>query len=405
MRLVVAAVFGVVLPGFAAAQTPGLLGDAGGVRTALGNLGITLNVSDSENLLGDVSGGVKQGATLQGVTTADVQVDTGKALGLAGGTVNVSALQIHGRSLSAYYLDNLQAANGNEADDATRLWELWYDQTIGANADVKLGQQSIDNEFMVSTNSGLFVNTMAGWPLVPSDDLFAGGPAYPLSSLGARVLVKPAGNVTLLAGVFDDDPPGDAFDDDPQEKDAGGVRFSLRSGALMIAEAQLARPGGVYRLGFWVDTGRFVDQETGAPHKGNTSIYGVVDQSLAPNVNVFARLMGAPDAQNLIDFSLNGGVTLSAPLAARPNDMAGIDFGLAKVSGRAAALDREGGGPVRSTEELVELTYQAQAAPWLVVQPDVQFIVHPGGGIVDPDDGARMLGDEVVAGIRAVTSF
>jgi len=404
MRLVFAAVFWVVLPGFAAAQTTGLFGDSGGVRTALGNAGITLNVNDSENLLGDVAGGVKQGATLQGVTTADLQVDTGKALGLPGGTVNVSGLQIHGRALSPYYLDDLQAANGNEADDATRLWELWYDQVIGG-ADVKLGQQSIDNEFMVSTNSGLFVNTMAGWPLVPSDDLYAGGPAYPLSSLGARVKVKPVGSVTLLAGVFDDNPPGDAFDDDPQEKDAGGVRFSLRTGALMIAEAQLAQAGGTYKLGFWVDTGKFPDQETGAPHKGDYSIYGVIDQTVAPNVNVFARLMGAPDAQNLIGFSLNGGVNLAAPLAARPNDVAGIDFGLAKVSGRAADLDRDGGGPVRSTEELVELTYQAQATPWLVLQPDVQFVVHPGGGIADPEDGSHLLGDEVVAGIRAVTSF
>ena len=129
----------------------------------------------------------KQGATLQGVTTASLDMDTGKAFGLQGGTFHISVLQLHGQPLSASYLDNLQAANGNEGEDGTRLWELWYDQEFLDNKfDIKIGQQSIDNEFMGSTYSGLFVNTMAGWPLVPSDDLYGGGPAYPLSSLGGK---------------------------------------------------------------------------------------------------------------------------------------------------------------------------------------------------------------------------
>ena len=40
---------------------------------------------------------------------------------------------------------------------------------------------------MVSQNALLFVNTMFGWPMVPSADLPGGGPAYPLSALGVRV--------------------------------------------------------------------------------------------------------------------------------------------------------------------------------------------------------------------------
>ena len=81
-------------------------------------------------LLGNLSGGVKQGATMQGLTSVTLQMDTGKAFGPANGTINVSALQIHGRSLSPYYLDDLQTASGTEAANATRLWELWYDQVF-----------------------------------------------------------------------------------------------------------------------------------------------------------------------------------------------------------------------------------------------------------------------------------
>jgi porin len=410
----------------------------GGLRTPLGDYGITLGLQDTETLLGNVSGGVKQGATMQGVTTATLQVDTQKAFGLPGGTIHVSALQIHGRSLSPSYLDNLQTANGTEADNATRLWELWYDQSFANGAfDIKLGQQSIDQEFMVSQYSALFVNTMAGWPAVPSYDLFAGGPAYPLSSLGIRGLVTPTENLTILAGVFDDNPPGGPFNDDPQSADAGGVRFNLNTGALFIAEAQLhvntiADLPGTYKLGFWYDTGYFPDQafdnqgrsladpaSSGIPemHKGNYSVYGVVDQTIwqpkgsARSLNVFARLAGAPADQNLIRFSANAGLTLTDPLPGRPNDSAGINLGVVKVSGQAAELDRATGlfsgafVPVRGTETLIELTYQAQVTPWLQVQPDAQFIANPGGGVMDPDDPTTRLHNEVVVGVRTNVTF
>jgi len=407
-----------LLPAGARAQN--LLGNIDGLRPELGAAGITLSVNDSENLLGNLAGGVKQGAALQGVTTADLQLDTGKALNLPGGTLNISALQIHGRSLSPYYLDNLQAANGSEADDATRLWELWYDQQIGPVFDLKLGQQSIDNEFIVSQYSGLFVNTMAGWPLIPSEDLYAGGPAYPLSSLGVRGRYT-SGGVTVLAGGFDDNPPGGAFSDDPQSADGGGARFNLNTGALFIAELQYANAQaklpGTYKLGFWYDSGAFPDQALGTDglslanpagngvpimHRGNESVYAVVDQTVtqpssAQSVNLFGRIMAAPANQNLVSFSFNGGVTVTAPFAARANDSAGLDFGLGQVSPRVAELDRASGAKVQNTEEIFELTYQAQATAWLVLQPDFQYVVNPGGGI-----GLR---NEMVAGLRAVTSF
>ena len=411
---------------------PHLLGDLGGLRTVLGNYGISLNVTDSENLLGNTLGGVKQGATMQGVTTGVLEVDTGKAFGLKGGLFHISALQIHGQSLSGPYLDNLQAANGNEAENGTRLWEFWYDQQfLGGKFDIKLGQQSIDSEFIVSTTSALFVNTTAGWPLVPSDDLYGGGPAYPLSSLGVRAQFKPTGSTSFLAGVFDDNPGGGAFSDDAQSLDDNGGRFNLNTGALFIAELQYATKidslPGTYRIGGWYDTGSFPDQRFGTDgrsladpasngtpvmHHGNYSLYGVVDQTVwqskadtSRNLNVFGRIMGAPDRQNFVDFNFNGGVTLAAPLPGRDSDSAGIDFGIGRVSSRTAALDADSALPRQGTEELFEFTYQATVTGWLVVQPDLQYVVNPGGGVLDPDNPDHKLRNELVAGARAVVTF
>ena len=338
----------------------------------------------------------------------------------------------HGQQLSPAYLDDLQTANGNEAENATRLWELWYDQQFFKNAfDVKIGQQSIDNEFLLSTGSSLFVNTAAGWPLIPTEDLFGSGPAYPLSSLGVRLRGEPSSNATILAGAFDDNPGGGAFSDDAQQLDASGTRFNLNSGALFIAEVQYATKlrglPGTYKLGGWYDTGFFPDQLLGTDglplsaadsngnpimHKGNYSLYGVVDQTVwqsaadnARAINVFARIMGAPTNQNLISFAFNGGVTVTAPLPGRDNDQAGIDFSLGQVSSRAASLDRASGLTPRGTEELIELTYQAQITPWLLVQPDVQYVVNPGAGIPNPVNPAENLHNALVAGVRTIVTF
>ncbi len=418
-------------------DSPELLGDMGGLRPALARHGIHFTLLDTENLLGNVAGGVKQGATLQGLTTATLRVNTAKAFGLPGGLFNVSALQIHGRSLSPYYLDSLQTASGTEAQDATRLWELWYDQSFDGGAfDIRLGQQSVDQEFIVSKYSGLFVNTMAGWPLLPSVDLYAGGPAYPLSSLGVRLRARLASNLTLLAGVFDDNPPGRGFANDPQSMDAGGVRFNLNTGALFMAEMQyktrmVAGLPGTYKLGFWYDTAYFPDQAydnhglslanpasdgKAARHKGNYSLYGVVDQTLwqtgnARSLNGFMRIMGAPGAQNLVSLSFNSGFTLTDPLPGRRNDVAGIDLGIGQVSGQAAAFGRATSfytgniAPARGTETLLEFTYQAQVTPWLQFQPDVQFIFNPGGGLLNPENSTQPLKNEIVFGLRSNIVF
>jgi porin len=435
-----------ILPADAQTANSGLLGDMAGARTVLGQYGVTLGITDSENLLANVSGGVKQGATMEGLTTATLQVNTAQAFGWQGGTFNTSMLQIHGQSLSPSYLDSLQTANGNEAQDTTRLWELWYDQAFDySHADVKIGQQSIDNEFIVSKYSGLFVNTMAGWPLLPSSDLFGGGPAYPLSSLGVRGQFKPTDNENILAGVFNDNPGGGAFNEDAQTLDRHGTRFNLNTGALFIAEFQYSvnqpevgemvqanqpPPSGLpgtYKIGFWYDTGFFPDQELGTDglslanansngnpimHHGNYSLYAVMDQTVwqssadsSRNLNIFARIMGAPATQNLIEFSFNGGITLAAPIPGRDNDQAGIDFGVGKVSSRLADFDRDEGVTPQGTEELIELTYQAQVKPWLIVQPDIQYTVNPGGGIQDPADPTHNLRNELVVGTRAVVTF
>lgn len=430
-------------------ERPTLLGDMGGLRTALHKYGLTLGLSETSEVLGNVTGGVHRGADYDGVTTMSLSLDTAKAFGLSGGTAFVSALQIHGRSLSADNLYTLQTASGIEAQRATRLWELWYDQAfLGGKLDVKLGQQSIDQEFMYSEYSALYVNTMMGWPMVPSADLYAGGPAYPLSSLGVRLRAHPNQAVTVLAGVFDDNPPGGSFYDDSQlrGREASGTAFNLNTGALWIGEMQYAvhqSPAascgslacglpGTYKLGAWYDSGSFPDQRfagnglslanpasSGTPlmHRGNFGLYALADQMVwrqpegPRTVGAFLRVMAAPADQNLVNWSLDAGVNVTAPLPGREHDTVGLGFGVAHVSPRVAALDRDTARftgtsyPVQGSEAFIELTYQAQVAPWWLLQPDLQYVIDPSGGIPNPNNPSQVIGNELVLGLRTTITF
>ena len=128
-----------------------MLGDMWGLRTELAKYGISFAFQETSEVLGNVTGGAKRGAAYDGLTQMALQLDTKRAFGWYGGTFNVSALQIHGNNLSASNLLTLQTASGIEADRATRLWELWYQQKFleEDRLDIKVGQQSLDQEFMV----------------------------------------------------------------------------------------------------------------------------------------------------------------------------------------------------------------------------------------------------------------
>jgi porin len=60
---------------------------------------------------------------------------------------------------------------------------------------------------------------------------------------------------------------------------------------------------------------------------------------------------------------------------------------------------------VRSTETFLEATYQVQVLPSWQIQPDLQYIINPAGGIVNPDDPTQRIKNEFVIGLRTNITF
>ncbi len=419
-------------------ERPNLLGDMGGLRSALGRIGVSLGLTETSEILGNPTGGRKTGAVYEGAIELSLGIDLAKAVGLQGGLFNVSAWQIHGRGLSTNDIDNLQVVSTIEADRATRLFELWYQQSfLGGKLDIRAGQLAADQEFMISQYATLFVNSGFGWPTLPAIDLPAGGPAYPLATPGVRLRALPNERTTLLLGVFNGNPAANGSVSDPQLRNPSGANLRFQ-GTFAIAEAQYAVNQGegatglpaTFRFGGWYNSNAFTDQfftasgiSAAGPgsvppssHRGDWSLYGVLDQLVyrptgakEGGVGVFLRAMGAPANRNQLVAFVDAGVSWKGPFG-RANDSVGIGVGWARISGDAIAADRmlaasNGHTPVQGAETMIELTYQAQLAPWWQVQPDFQYILRPGGGILNPDGSGRVVGSAAVLGLRTNVTF
>jgi len=92
------------------------------------------------------------------------------------------------------------------------------------------------------------------------------------------------------------------------------------------------------------------------------------------------------DDRNLLSFSVNAGLTVHQPFAGRDSDVFGLGFGVAQVSGAAANFDQdiqlfqpEVFTPVQGAETFLEATYQWQVLKSVQIQPDIQYIINPGG--------------------------
>lgn len=154
-------------------------------------------------VLGNASGGLKQGTIYEGRLNLAVDVDLQKLVGIIKLTFHANMFQIHGDGLSRSNLQNLFVVSGIEALPSTRLYEAYFEKQWGAKkVSLKLGQFAADSEFFNTKYTDVLTNASMGWPAIRSLDLPSGGPSPPLAALGARLLVNVTDQLSVLGGIF-----------------------------------------------------------------------------------------------------------------------------------------------------------------------------------------------------------
>jgi porin len=400
-------------------------GDPGGARKDLAARGVTYVLYYTNDVLADVHGGNRRGAVEQGKLEGALTIDLDKAARWQGLSFFANGFAIHNTGrIRGDYVGGINTIAAIEAVPTIRLSELWLEQKLlGGKASVRLGQLAADTEFFFSGLSAMFLQS--DWATITAENLPSGGPAYPLSTPGARFKYDPTANISLLFAVFNGDPAGPGVGD-PQLRNRFGLNFRIRDPALVMGEAQVRNNtgkqdvglAGTLKLGAWGHFGSFDDQRLGndgtlladpagsgkpAQRKGNGGVYGVIEQQLyrpaggdaESGISVYSRISASPSDRNPIDFYVDGGIVFAGLIPRRPNDKFGAGFIYSRFSDSVRAFDRDTAafagvpGTLRDFEANLELIYQIQIIPGWIVQPNMQFIWHPNG---DADRDAMVVG-------------
>ena len=421
-----------------------LTGNWGGLRQTLHDRGVDLTATGITETFGNTSGGTRRGAIEEGRLEMDASVDFEKAFGWQGLTAFANAYAIQGRGLSGNNLNNIMTVSNIEATRTLRLFDLWAQKNFSDDkVSIRVGQIAADDEFTTSQYAATFISSVFGWPSSLATNLPSGGPAYPLATPGARLRLGNGAPWTLLTAVFDGNPGGSGKETDPQRRDINGTAFNLDRGALVMNEISYAHNSGkedtglagTYKLGLWYHTENFADLRydqmgrslsdslssgVARVHHGNYGLYGVVDQALWSNpdapdqsLGVFARVFWNPADRNTAAYQIDGGVNVKGLIDGRPDDVLGLGGSFIGISDSASGADRDANfysgttAPVRDYESEIEVTYQATLTPWLSVQPDFQYVMHPGGNIANPTNatGLTPIKDAAILGLRMTAKF
>ena len=188
-------------------------------------------------VLGNPSGGLKQGSVYEGRLNLAVDVDLEKLAGMRQLSFHANLFQIHGGGLSRGALLNFMDVSGIEALPSTRLYEMWFEQKWGTKLALRAGQLAADTEFMTAKYTDVFTNASLGWPVGLSLNMPSGGPSPPLAAVGARLRADVTDNLSLLGAVFDGDAAGPG-PEDPQLRNRYGLNLRVNDPPLAIGEMQ-----------------------------------------------------------------------------------------------------------------------------------------------------------------------
>jgi porin len=380
---------------------PQLTGNWFGAREALAGWGITPTIRYATDLQANPLGGQRRGKAYAGDFAVDVGVDMEKLAGLRGLTVGVSGDWTSGTNLSddiGNIFTVAQAFDGREV----RLANLYLQQSLlDGRLDIKAGRFSTGADFLATPVDVSLVNAALNPVVLAIQKNVPGVTAPPDTTWGGRVIVRPTEALSLSAGAFYSDPVLDQLT-------ANGTEFGISgsAGYFVIGEAgyrlnsEKGATGlpGRYRAGGYYDSNEYTSlTQPGRQQTGNYGFFLLGEQmvyreggaGIGQGLSLFGALIFAPQRRiNTLPWFASAGASYRGLVPGRDKDAAGFAL---YYGGFSRDL------PGQTYELALEWTYAIAVARWLTVQPDLQYVISPGG--------RSSVGNAVVVGAQLAVEF
>jgi porin len=406
-------------------SSPYLLGDWGGERTALADRGIDFEFGYTNEAAHNFSGGAQNLTRAAQQLSASMTIDMQKLWGIKNSTFNFVMTDRFGRSLDSDSNLNTSQETQEIYGRGQTVWltKLTLDRTFfDGRLLLSLGRDSEGQEFDTSDchfqnlalcgtqGANLYGNYFMSWP----------GSVWM-----TRAKIKTTADTYLQLGVYQQSPT--YFDNEWERRDAWTITGPGGSNGVVLPvelgwTPNLTGREGAYHVGFMYNTGGRPDlvrdvngnqraitglaaMQTSGSYNGYISAWQrLTGQNGGEGVTIDLRGVVGDRATSALDRQMTLAFEYAKPFH-RAGDRAGIGFAATHSSSRNAEYQTEFNElhPNEATavghgyEYTYEIFYSWQLVPSVSLQPDLQYIVHPGG--------TSQNSNVLVVGLKSVISF
>ena len=310
-----------------------------------------------------------------GNVDARVTVDGERAFNLPGSTFFLYLLNNHGgkpneNAGTAQGLDNIEVSTAT-----TKIYQAWYQQNFSEDrVSILFGLYDLNSEFYVTDASAIFINPSFGIGPDFSQSGANGPSIFPTTSLGVRFKYQFTPDLEWILTALDGVPG------DPNNARGTHVKLDSDDGWLVATEVDANVGKGKVGLGYWRYTKKVSDLTDALIQHSNNGFYFLAEQQLTQaeaepeqGLKAFLRYGIANADVNAIERALEIGVSYQGLIPGRGDDVVGLGYAQANYSSKS----QDPSSP--DYESIVELSYRAKVAEWLVVQPDLQYVTDHGG--------------------------
>lgn len=393
-----------------------LTGDWWGVRNFLDDSGVELSASYTNNIAGNPVGGMSQSFAYADNFSFGMQLDFEKLIKWQGLTLTVSALDRNGSNLSARNIGNQFTVQQVYGTETVVFYALVLEQRLLEDKlGIKLGRFSTGDDFASSPLYWLYMNNgIDGNPqALPVNTAFT---SYPASVWGARLRVDPSPEWFAMGGIYQATSLNLYRDHglDWSMNNSDGVLVigqvgwtpeffkkpataSKPSDGKSLAEGKTTRPvspdagmqglPGHYWFGAYYSPWQFAQFGSTETASNSYGFYWHADQMVwqeSPGSDQGLTLWSAfvlSPQQNIskLPFQVNSGIVYKGLVPARDHDTTMLGFVYGNFSDDYAGTVAATGAGTPSYEIALEAGYRIQVTKFAYIQPNVQWIINPGG--------------------------
>lgn len=368
-----------------------------GARPLFEDHGVTVNSSLLYSPFAKTGGGANGEASTKGYSlyNLSVTVDTEKAGLWKGGTFyglyqKKTGYGISGANGNNGAMGDWMGLDGWDWRQMNQISEYWYQQKLfNDKLRMKVGKQDANIDFGYLNSGWDFMNT--AFSVNPTTPM----PTYPDQSFGFMAEINPKEWLSIRNGTYS--------------------RFNVPFNITEIElKPTIKKLPGRYMLGAWelsdsngMGVGEGMDPGGSTYYNNFNRNYGCYvgfeqmvykenkdDENDMQGLTVFGQAGMSPSNRNDMSKYIGGGLHYIGPIPNRDKDRVGIALANGNFASRLAGVGSDYGVRVGS-ETVLEAFYRVQVNSWFYLQPDVQFIMNPGG----------TYDNSVAIGLRSVITF